>query len=50
MNKTVIAAGQICIDITPVFQNGHDYTRITDLLEPGNLIRVEQADIHTGDL
>ena len=39
--KKVIAAGHICLDITPVFPPGHSCSRIGDLLIPGRLIRME---------
>ena len=46
--KKVIAAGHICLDITPVFPPGHSCSRIGDLLIPGRLIRMEGASVHTG--
>ncbi len=48
MTKRVIAAGHICIDITPVFPHHQLCSRVGDLLEPGKLIHVEQADVHPG--
>lgn len=45
--KKVIAAGHICLDITPVFPEGRA-DRVTDILSPGRLIQVEGADVHTG--
>ena len=47
MNK-VIAAGHICLDITPVFPSGRSYEQICDLLVPGKLVRTEGASVHTG--
>ena len=44
----VISAGHICLDITPVFPSGHSYERISDLLVPGRLIRMDAASVHTG--
>ncbi|HAG68584.1 MAG TPA: carbohydrate kinase family protein [Lachnospiraceae bacterium] len=47
MDKKVIVAGHICIDITPEIQGG----RIQDpaaFLSPGRLVNVGKADIHTG--
>ena len=44
----VIAAGHICLDITPVFPAGHRYGQIADLLVPGKLLRTEAASVHTG--
>lgn len=46
--KKVIAAGHICLDITPVFPQRRQYSRIGELLEPGKLLRTEQADVHSG--
>lgn len=45
--KKVIAAGHICLDITPVF-SGKELTRVEELLKPGKLIDVKNADVHTG--
>ena len=44
----VIAAGHICLDITPVFPSGRSYDRLSDLLVPGRLIRMDAASVHTG--
>ena len=47
MSKKIIAAGHICLDITPVFpENRTD--AVGDLLRPGKLIQTEGADVHTG--
>ena len=48
MGKKIIAAGHICIDITPVFSTKNKYSHIGDLLEPGKLIQMSPADVHTG--
>ena len=48
MKKKVIAAGHICLDITPVFPSGRQYDSIGQLLIPGKLITTGQADVHTG--
>lgn len=48
MGKKILAAGHICIDITPVFSTGRKYANIGDLLEPGKLIHMDPADVHTG--
>ena len=49
MKKKAIAAGHICIDITPVFP---EHTRRVDtlgeLLKPGKLIHMSAPDVHTG--
>ncbi len=47
MKNKIIAAGHICIDITPMFK-GEKCDNVTDLLVPGKLINVRAADIHTG--
>lgn len=45
--KKVIAAGHVCLDITPVFSQGK-ISSLGELLSPGKLIRTEQAEVHTG--
>ena len=47
MKKRVIAAGHICLDITPVFP-GKKVSHLTDILSPGKLLNVNEADVHTG--
>lgn len=44
----VIAAGHICLDITPVFPVGQHYEQISDVLQPGKLIQMDAASVHTG--
>ena len=46
--RKVIAAGHICLDITPVFPAGKRYASLSSLLVPGKLIQTEAADVHTG--
>ena len=48
MDKKIIAAGHICIDITPMFPRGVKCKELGDLLIPGKLINMAGADIHTG--
>ncbi len=48
MNKKIIAAGHICLDITPIFPSGREYRNIDQILEPGKLIRMEHANVNTG--
>ncbi len=48
MNKQVICAGHICIDITPVFDERRKFSGLTELLEPGKLIYTQGISIHTG--
>lgn len=43
-----IAAGHICLDITPVFPEGRDYADIGALLKPGKLLHMGAAQVHTG--
>lgn len=47
MKKKVIAAGHICIDITPVFPP-KKAKKLTDIMTPGKLINMKEADVHTG--
>lgn len=47
MGKKVIAAGHICLDITPVVPNKRA-GRPEEILLPGKLLNVEAADVHTG--
>ena len=44
----IIAAGHICLDITPVFPAGRTYSGVGELLVPGKLIHMDPADVHTG--
>lgn len=46
--KHVISAGHICLDITPVFKTDSDCSDISQILIPGSLAHVGDADIHTG--
>ena len=46
--KKVIAAGHICLDITPVFSDQRGYTSVSEALVPGRLVRMEAASVHTG--
>ena len=48
MKKKIIAAGHICIDITPVFPKGTHCSDIGQLMVPGRLIHMDAADVHTG--
>lgn len=45
--KKVIAAGHICLDITPKFPERKEDT-LNDVLAPGKLIQMGEADVHTG--
>ncbi len=46
-NKKVVVAGHICLDITPIFSS-NKAGKLKELLVPGKLVNVEQADVHTG--
>ncbi len=48
MKKKIIAAGHICIDITPVFSSRTKFTDVRQILEPGKLIHMGPVDVHTG--
>lgn len=47
MKKKVIVAGHICLDITPVFQE-KAAAHLGEILSPGKLVNVGNADVHTG--
>lgn len=47
MKKRVIAAGHICLDITPIFTGGK-VDNLTEILAPGKLIQMGSVDVHTG--
>ena len=47
MGKKIIAAGHICLDITPVFPD-QKAENIGDIMIPGKLIQMGGADVHTG--
>ena len=44
----IIAAGHICLDITPVFPDGKSYETPGDFLSPGKVYHMGPADVHTG--
>ena len=48
MKPKVICAGHVCIDITPVFAQQKNVNKITDILEPGKLIHMNNVKINTG--
>lgn len=47
MKRKVIVAGHICLDITPVFPAAKSGS-IGEILLPGKLIQMKEADVHTG--
>lgn len=47
MKKRIIAAGHICLDITPIFPSKNT-KQLGDILTPGKLVNVEHADVHLG--
>lgn len=47
MEKKVISAGHICLDITPVFPD-KTVAKVEEMLTPGKLINMEAADVHIG--
>ncbi len=47
MQKKVIVAGHICLDITPVFSD-KTAGNIEQILKPGKLLQMGNADVHTG--
>lgn len=48
MAHKIIAAGHLCMDITPAFSTLNRYARPGDLLEPGKVIHMNPADVRTG--
>ena len=48
MARKIISAGHICLDITPVFPDTVRGQTIEALLQPGKLLTMEAADVHTG--
>ena len=46
--QKIIAAGHICLDITPVFPQQRGYGAVGDLLAPGKLIQMKGASVHPG--
>ena len=48
MAKKVISAGHVCLDVTPVFPQGHPYGNIADILVPGKLVQMEPASVSSG--
>ena len=47
MKRKVIAAGHICIDITPAFKRNEEM-KITDVFKPGKLVDMGNVSISTG--
>lgn len=47
MSKKVIVAGHICLDITPIFPE-NKVNNLSEILNPGKLIHMHKADVHTG--
>lgn len=45
--KKIIVAGHICLDITPKFPD-RKVSSVTQIFNPGKLIEVGDADVHTG--
>jgi sugar/nucleoside kinase (ribokinase family) len=48
MRRKIIAAGHICLDITPVFPNSDKGFDISEVFVPGKLIHTKQAEVSTG--
>lgn len=46
--KKIISAGHVCLDITPVFPDTLKGQTIDTLLQPGKLLQMEAAEVHTG--
>jgi len=48
MKGTMIVAGHLCLDITPVIPRHATYESVAQLLVPGTLIHTTGAQVHTG--
>ena len=48
MEKKILSAGHICLDITPMFPASAAQAEISELLRPGALVRTEGAAVSTG--
>ena len=48
MARKIISAGHICLDITPVFPHTVKGQTLEALLQPGKLLHMAGADVHTG--
>jgi len=48
MKQKIISAGHICLDITPVFPETVRGQSMETLLQPGKLLHMDAADVHTG--
>lgn len=46
-HKKIIAAGHLCLDITPAFSD-HTYKNVDEFLSPGMLLQVGPAAVHPG--
>ena len=47
MNRKVIAAGHICLDVTPVFSLAHAHS-IAEVFRPGSVVSIGEAFFSTG--
>ena len=45
--KRIVAAGHVCLDITPEFRN-QPVEKMGDLMKPGSLVETGTADVHIG--
>ena len=45
--KSIVVAGHICLDITPVFPS-HKVANIGEVLAPGNLVMMDGVSLHVG--
>lgn len=46
--KKIIAAGHVCVDITPMFPRKNVFQNLSEILIPGQLIQMDGVSIHTG--
>lgn len=48
INYDVIAAGHLCLDMTPRFNTDRDTSNIADILQPGTLVQMGEMTFSTG--
>ncbi len=48
MDRKVVCAGHICLDITPIFDGQRTFATVSEALEPGKLIHMNGVNVHTG--
>ena len=44
----IVVAGNICLDVTPVFPDSSETTPLRQVILPGTLVRLDGVDVHPG--